>query len=168
MSANLDERFDETDLAIIAVLQCDGRASFSAIARELNIPESTIRIRTRKILDSKLISITATGNPLKLGIPIDALCLVHVDATQASSIADTISAMPEVRYVGVALGGNIVIVESLHRDAQDFHRFLSSKLAVVSGVREVTTHQIVDIRKSVWDWQSWLHAAHKNEDTVIG
>lgn len=168
MSANIDERFDETDLAIIAILQSDGRASFSAIARELELPESTIRIRTRKILDSELISITATGNPLKLGVPIDALCLVQIDATQASSVAENFSAMPEVRYVGVTLGGATIILESLHQDAQDFHRFLSLKLAAVSGVREVTTYQIVEIRKSIWDWQSWLHASHKNEDTVIG
>jgi Lrp/AsnC family transcriptional regulator, regulator for asnA, asnC and gidA len=168
MSANVDERFDETDLAIIAILQSDGRASFSAIARELELPESTIRIRTRKILDSELISITATGNPLKLGIPIDALCLVQIDATQASSVAETLSAMPEVRYVGVTLGGATIILESLHQNAQDFHRFLSSKLAAVSGVKEVTTYQIVEIRKSIWDWQSWLHATYTKEDTVSG
>jgi len=147
-------------------LQADGRASFSAIARELDLPESTVRIRTRKILDSGLVSIVATGDPLKLGVPLDALSLVHVSPPHASDVADAITAMPEVRYVGVTLGGATILVESLHQNAHNLHDFLSRKLPSISGVREVSTFQIVDIRKSVWDWQSWLDAV-RNEETLV-
>jgi Lrp/AsnC family transcriptional regulator for asnA, asnC and gidA len=162
-----NEKLDDIDLAILAILQGDGRASFSAMARELNLPESTVRIRTRKILDSGLVSIVATGDPLKLGIPLDSLLLVHVNPPHASDVADALTAMPEVRYVGVTLGGATIVVESLHQDAHNLHRFLSSKLPGISGVKEVTSFQIVDIRKSVWDWQSWLHAAC-NDETPVG
>lgn len=168
MSASGGERLDKIDLAIIAILQNDGRASFSTIARELDLPESTTRIRTRKLLDSNLISVIATGNPLKLGIPIDALSLIQIDSTQASNVADDFSSMPEVRYVGIALGGKTVILESFHQHVQDLHFFLSTKIAAVSGVKEVTTHQIVEIRKSVWDWQSWRQAVHDDKDLVRG
>lgn len=161
-----NENFDDIDLAILAILQSDGRASFSAMARELNLPESTVRIRTRKILGSGLVSIVATGDPLKLGIPLDSLSLVHVNPPYASEVADAITAMPEVRYVGVTLGGATIVVESLHQDAHNLHHFLSSKLPGISGVKEVTAFQIVDIRKSVWDWQSWLDAVH-NEETLV-
>lgn len=166
MSSTTDANFDDIDLAILAILQGDGRASFSAIARELSLPESTIRSRTQKILGSGLVSIVATGNPLKLGVPLDALSLVHVNSPYASDVADAITKMPEVRYVGVTLGGATIIVESLHKDAHNLHNFLSSKLPSISGVKEVSTFQIVDIRKSVWDWQSWLHAVRKDDTPV--
>ncbi len=168
MSISGGQRFDEIDLAIIAILQNDGRASFSAIAKELDLPESTTRIRTRKLLDSKLISVIATGNPLKLGIPIDALCLIQIDSMQASNIADEFSSMPEVRYVGIALGGKTIVLESFHQDVYDLHLFLSTKIAAVSGVKEVIAHQIVEIRKSVWDWQSWRRAVQNDGNLVSG
>ncbi len=166
MTSTINADFDAMDLAIFAILQGDGRASYSAIARKLSLPESTIRSRAQRILSSGLVSIVATGNPLKLGVPLDALSLVHVNSPYASDVADTITKMPEVRYVGVTLGGATIIVESLHQDAHNLHNFLSSKLPSISGVKEVSTFQIVDIKKSVWDWQSWLHAARKDDTPV--
>lgn len=151
-----EEAFDDTDLAILEVLQQDGRAPVSTIARRLDLPESTVRARTRKILSSGLIDIVATGDPLRLGIPVDALSLVRVEATEADAVADTLAAMHEVRYVGVTLGGTTLAVESLHPSAEALHAFLARRLPGIPGVKEVHSHQIIDIRKSVWDWQSWL------------
>ena len=148
--------FDAIDLAILAVLQRDGRTPFSAIARLVGVPESTARLRTRKILASGAIAIVATGDPLKLGIPVDAVSLVKVAAADADGVADALTAMPEVRYVGVTLGGTTIVVESLHHDADALHAFLAHRLSSLEGVKEVDSHQIIENRKSVWDWQSWL------------
>lgn len=53
MQRALDTVIDDTDVAILEILQRDGRASFSAIARTLGVPESTVRQRCRRILDSQ-------------------------------------------------------------------------------------------------------------------
>ncbi len=156
MATPFEDPFDATDLDILAALQSDGRMPFSAIARRLGLPESTVRLRTRKILASGAIAIVATGDPLKLGIPIDAVSLVRVAAPRADAVADALEAMPEVRYVGVSLGGTTIVVESLHADADALHRFLAHRLSELEGVKEVDSHQIIENRKSVWDWQSWL------------
>lgn len=155
-----NEMFDSTDLAILSVLQKDGRASYSSIARELDLPESTVRIRAQKILNSGFLSIVATGDPLKLGIPIDVLCLVRVEPEQAHEVADAIAQMKQVRYVGVTLGGKILLVESLHPSSKALHDYLARELPSMAGVKEVESHQIMEIRKSVWDWQSWLGEAN--------
>jgi Lrp/AsnC family transcriptional regulator for asnA, asnC and gidA len=147
---------DDTDAAILEVLQRDGRAPFSVIARELDLSESTVRQRCRRIFDSGLVSIVATGDPLRWGIPVDAVNLVQVDPGQIDEVADAVAAMPDVRYVGVTLGGATLVVESLHPSADELHDFLVRRLNALSGVKEVTSHQVVRIRKSVWDWQSWL------------
>lgn len=151
-----DDPFDHTDLAILGMLQNDGRMPFSVIARRLGLPESTVRLRTRRILESGRIAIVATGDPLTLGIPIDAVTLVRVSAAEVDSVADALTAMPEVRYVGIALGGTTIVVESLHQDADALHAFLARRLATLPGVKEVDSQQIIENRKSVWDWQSWL------------
>ncbi len=156
MATPFEDPFDAIDLAILGALQSDGRMPFSVIARRLGLPESTVRLRTRKILESGAIAIVATGDPLKLGIPVDAVSLVRVVAARADSVADALKAMPEVRYVGVTLGGTTIVVESLHADADALHAFLARRLSRLDGVKEVDSHQIIENRKSVWDWQSWL------------
>ena len=151
-------QIDDVDASILEILQSDGRASYSAIARAIGVSEGTVRQRCRKFFDSGLVSIVATGDPLRWGIPIDAAQLVRVVPSRIDSVATTLSAMPEVRYVGVTLGGSVLVVESLHPSSGDLHAFLTQRLPALPGVKEVDTHQVVHIRKSVWDWRSWLRS----------
>lgn len=158
MARTLDSMIDATDVAILEVLQRDGRTPFSTIARQLDLPESTVRQRCKRILDSGLVSIVATGDPLRWGIPIEAIHLVRIDPLRLEEASAGLTTMPDVRYVGVTLGGSVLIVESLHPSAEELHGFLVQRVPAVAGVKEVVTHQIVDNRKSVWDWRAWLNA----------
>ena len=151
-------QIDEVDAAILEILQSDGRASYSAIARTIGVSEGTVRQRCRKLFDTGLVSIVATGDPLRWGIPIDAIHFVRVEPGRIDGVATTLSAMPDVRYVGVTLGGSVLVVESLHPSSDDLHAFLTQRLPALPGVKEVDTHQVVHIRKSVWDWRSWLRS----------
>ena len=165
MPQSVDETFDKVDLAILSVLQRDGRAPFSAVAKEVDLPESTVRLRTKKILDSGLVSVVATGNPLELGVPVDAVSLIYADSAQISEVVHTLVAMLCVRYVAVTLGGRVLITESFHQDTRALHDFLSVDLHNISGVEEVEMFQVMEIHKSIWDWQAWL-AAGKSETTT--
>lgn len=156
MARTLDSMIDATDVAILDVLQRDGRTPYSTIARQLDLAESTVRQRCKKILDSGLVSIVATGDPLRWGIPVEAIHLVRIEPLCLEAAAAGLTAMPDVRYVGVTLGGTVLIVESLHPSAEELHGFLAQRVPAVAGVKEVVTHQIVDNRKSVWDWRAWL------------
>lgn len=159
MPATPEPAVDHLDVAILEVLQKDGRAPFSSIARELDLPESTIRQRTKKLLDAGIVSIVATGDPLKLGIPVDAIHVVRIDPLAVDRVVAELSAMADVRYVAVTLGGRALIVESLHLSMEAYHAFLAQDLPAIAGIKEVETHQIVDNRMSVWDWRAWLRVA---------
>lgn len=156
MRRALDTVIDDTDVAILEILQRDGRASYSVIARQLELPESTVRQRCKRILESRLVSIVATGDPLRWGVGVDAVHLVSVDPLHFAAVSDAIAAMPEVRYVGVTLGGTVLVIESLHASHEELHAFLVQRLPGLTGVKEVDTHQIVENKKSVWDWRAWL------------
>ncbi len=150
------DTLDDTDAAILDVLQRDGRAPIAVIAREVGLAESTVRQRCNRIFDAGLVSIVATGDPLRWGIPVDAIHLVHVEPRHTQDVSDVVTEMAEVRYVGVTLGGAVLVVESLHSSADDLHDFLIQRLHALPGVKEVNSHQVVQIRKSVWDWRSWM------------
>jgi Lrp/AsnC family transcriptional regulator, regulator for asnA, asnC and gidA len=147
---------DVVDKAILGILQVNGRASYREIGRMLELPESTVRSRTQKLLDGGALSVVVVGNPLELGISILALCLVKVDSARAKEVAEILVEMPAIRYVAISLGGTTIIIESLHRDQMDFHTFLAEGVPGIEGVQQIESYQIIEVCKSVWDWSTWL------------
>lgn len=156
------DTLDDIDAAILDVLQRDGRTPIAVIAREIGLAESTVRQRCNRIFDAGLVSIVATGDPLRWGIPVDAVHLVQVEPRYTQDVSDAVTEMAEVRYVGVTLGGAVLVVESLHPSADDLHDFLVQRLHTLPGVKEVNSHQVVQIRKSVWDWRSWMTSSERD------
>lgn len=147
---------DRTDKAILNILQVNGRASYREMAKVLDLPESTVRSRTQKLLSSGALSVVVVGNPLKLGIPILALCLVKVDSSRAREIAKVLVSMSSIRYTAIILGGTTLIIESLHNSAIDFHTFLAEEVPAIEGVQQIESYQIIEVCKSAWEWTTWL------------
>ena len=57
---------DATDLAIIQILQDDGRTSFTSIAKQLNISEGAVRNRVSQLTDSRVLKVIGVANPIAL------------------------------------------------------------------------------------------------------
>jgi Lrp/AsnC family transcriptional regulator, regulator for asnA, asnC and gidA len=65
---------DAIDFTIIRILQDDGRAAFTAIAKQLGISEGSVRNRVGQLIDSKVLRIMAMADPMALGY--DAYAMV--------------------------------------------------------------------------------------------
>ncbi len=65
---------DALDRGILRILQEDGRISYSEMARRLGVPESTVRLRVRKLKGRGVIrKFAALINPFKAGYPSESL-----------------------------------------------------------------------------------------------
>src|SRR5262245_43096511 len=58
---------DAIDLTIIKILQNDGRAAFTAIAKQLGISEGAVRNRVGQLIESKILRIIGVADPMALG-----------------------------------------------------------------------------------------------------
>jgi Lrp/AsnC family transcriptional regulator for asnA, asnC and gidA len=67
---------DATDLAIIRILQSDGRAAFTSIAKQLGISEGAVRNRVGQLVDTKVLRIIGVADPLAMGY--DAYAMVGI------------------------------------------------------------------------------------------
>ena len=54
---------DAIDFTIISILQNDGRAAFTAIAKQLGISEGSVRNRVGQLIDSKVLRIMGVADP---------------------------------------------------------------------------------------------------------
>ncbi len=79
----VDARLTELDRQLVRLLQADGRRSFAGMARDLGVPEKTVRRKVNQLLDDNVIQITAVADPALLGFPVMALVGLAFDGGQA-------------------------------------------------------------------------------------
>ncbi|ASJ09001.1 transcriptional regulator [Thermococcus siculi] len=142
------EALDSLDRMILHVLQEDGRASYSEIARRLKVPESTVRLRVRKLLERGVIrKFAALINPFKAGYSIVAFIAVDVEPSRVKKAAEELSKLPEVDVLGIATGAHDILMQVTVRDLQELENFLIEKLGRVEGIRSTETSILTSVRK---------------------
>lgn len=143
---------DETDRAIIAQLQYDGRMSFTDIATELGISEGTVRRRVKNLTESGVLQIVAIMEPQFLGWNAAGMIGVTVQAGQIDAVANQIAQFPEVSYLFMASGEFDLFVEVFCKDREHFVSFLNQKLHQVAGVQRTQTFMILKMYKLSYRW----------------
>jgi DNA-binding Lrp family transcriptional regulator len=128
----------DLDRSIIALLQDDGRRSFSSLARELSATEKTVRKRVKELRDSGVIQITVITNPALLGFSTIALLGLTVDRVRrVTDIALDLVELSDVSYVSVTAGRYDAMVEVMARDLAALEQVLDDRVATVEGVRHI-------------------------------
>ncbi len=105
------KRMDETDQAIIARLQYDGRTPFTDIAAELGIAEGTVRRRVKRLSESGVLQIVGIVEPQFLGWNAAGMIGVTVQAGQGDAGGHQIAQFPEVRYLFMVSGEFDLVIE---------------------------------------------------------
>jgi len=137
---------DSLDLGIIRQLQEDGRRAFREIARHLEVPEATVRVRAKRLQEQGVLQVLAFLNPEKLGPAKLALLFVNVAPKEHEQVIDTLGRWSEVSYLSTTLGTADICVQVLCRDDESLWA-INQRVRNLPGVREVRTMQEVKVHK---------------------
>ncbi|MBL7062763.1 MAG: Lrp/AsnC family transcriptional regulator [Anaerolineae bacterium] len=143
---------DETDRAIIARLQYDGRTPFTDIAAELGIAEGTVRRRVKRLSESGVLQIVGIVEPQFLGWNAAGMIGVTVQAGQVDAVAHQIAQFPEVSYLFMVSGEFDLFIEIYCKDMDHFVSFLNQKLQQVPGVQRTQSFMILKMYKLSYRW----------------
>lgn len=127
---------NDTDIRILEILQNDARIAYSAIARELDIPESTVRYRVDKLRESGVITgFVALLDPRKIGYGITAIGLIKVEAAQLQEVSEVLASFDEARHVFRSTGVYDLVAVIHAADIAGLNDLIA-KIKMVPGVRE--------------------------------
>jgi Lrp/AsnC family transcriptional regulator, regulator for asnA, asnC and gidA len=143
---------DTLDRQIISLLQADGRCSNREIARQLDVPEATIRYRVRRLTESGLLRITALVAPEHLGYQLTVVISIQVDATKLNEVAETVGAMPEVMCLVITSGATDIVLTASFQDHDHLYEFLTDRLAPVPGIVRSETAIGLKVVKRDSEW----------------
>jgi Lrp/AsnC family transcriptional regulator, regulator for asnA, asnC and gidA len=147
---------DDLDRQIIRLLRADGRRSNREIARTLDVPEATVRYRVRRLIESNILRITASVDPEHLGYGLTAVISVQVEPNRINTVAEEISAMPEVMWVAITAGAHDIMLMGSFRNQEEMFTFLTDRLAKIDGTYRTETSVALRIMKKQHEWASDL------------
>lgn len=141
-------KLDEIDKSILRLLQEDGRMSYSEIARRIGIPESTVRLRVKKLIEEGVIrKFAALINPFKAGYNIVAFIAVDIEPNKVKRAVEELSKLPEVDVLGIATGAHDVLMQVTVKDLQELENFLIEKLGKIEGIKSTETSILTSVKK---------------------
>ena len=142
---------DEADKALIELLQTDGRMSYTRLAAAVGLSEAAVRQRVQRLIEGNVVQVVAVTDPLRLGFRRQAMVGVKTEGDIAS-IADLLSAIPEVDYVVFVAGSYDLMFEIVCEDDDHLLSILNDKVRSIPGVRTTDTYTYLRLHKQTYAW----------------
>ncbi len=139
---------DETDLALLAALQEDGRTSNVELARRVSLSPPAVHARLRRLEEQGLISAyTALLDAERLGF--DMLCFIHIGlerhtTEQVERVRRAIHSMPEVLECHHVTGEFDYLLKVIVRNRHDLQQFVLDRLTPVPGLARIHTSLVLE------------------------
>jgi len=143
-------QLDDTDRAIIELLQADGRMPFTRVAAEVGLSEGAIRQRVQRLTDAGVMQIVAVTDPLSMGVRRVAMIGARV-AADAEATALALAEMPEVEYLMATTGRYDLMFEVVADDDAHLLRLLS-QLRSRADIVEAEAFSCLRLFKQTFSW----------------
>jgi Lrp/AsnC family transcriptional regulator for asnA, asnC and gidA len=144
---------DEQDRIIIRMLQQNARASFQELAMAAGLSPSTARRRLERLTKSGALRLVAVPNWPSLGVFFIAFLSIKVDLPHLRSVAHELAMMDEICFVAIATGQCDIFAELALPHNQDFVRFITQRVAPITGIRDIQTSMIPEFIKSIEEYK---------------
>lgn len=137
---------DETDRAILRILQSDARESFIEIARNLGVSGGTVHARVGRMKELGLIKGSALlVDYARLGYSVEAFIgLKLVRAHDCGTLMAKLETLPEVLEVHYTTGAYSLFIKVMARSMQDLHHILFERLQGFDEIQSTETFVILD------------------------
>ena len=139
---------DDLDFSILALLQQDGRMSFTEIADKLGVSISSIRTRVNKLIEDRTIQIVGRVDPERVGFHAYAHIKISVrPAKLIDQVGQQLSEFREVSFLAVTSGDFDLEVNVMCRDNNHLLELINQRIPVIEGVFQTKTDMYFKILK---------------------
>ncbi|MEM2935766.1 MAG: Lrp/AsnC family transcriptional regulator [Candidatus Bathyarchaeia archaeon] len=129
---------DALDMKILKILEDDGRAPFTDIAKKLRLNESTIRKRVLALQEKRVIKkFSVDLDPSKMGLNTVAIVGIDVEPVKIIDVAQKICEIPEAKYVATSTGDHMIMTEIWTKDGRELTKLMSDQIGTIEGVKKI-------------------------------
>ena len=138
---------DETDRALLRLLQQDADQSAAALAKNLDMSQPAIWRRIKRLKEEGVIKGVALNlNREKLGLGVTVFLGIKLATKGRVSLEDferAVKAIPEVQQIEHVLGLYDYRLRVVARDISDFERVLRRRIMTLPGVGDLEANVLL-------------------------
>ena len=142
---------DETDRALLRLLQQDADQSAAALAKNLDMSQPAIWRRIKRLNEEGVIKGMALNlNREKLGLGVTVFLGIKLATKGRVSLEDferAVKAIPEVQQIEHVLGLYDYRLRVVARDISDFERVLRRRIMTLPGVGDLEANVLLSEEK---------------------
>jgi Lrp/AsnC family transcriptional regulator, regulator for asnA, asnC and gidA len=146
-----DRPLDGADRALVTLLQRDGRASFTALAKAVGLSEGAVRQRVQRLLRDGVMQVVAVTDPLEVDLARQAMVGIRTTG-DSRAVADAVAGLEEVVYLVHCAGGFDLLAEVVCRDDEHLLAVLNDGIRAVPGVTGTETFLYLRRAKETYAW----------------
>ena len=149
------ELLDKKDIQILRIIQKNSKITTREIARQLNIPVTTVFTRIKKLEQKGIIKeYRAILNEKKLGKGTTAFILASFsyrtqdkELLSQRELAREIAKFPEVQEVHIITGDWDLLIKVKAENVKAIGKFVIDKLRLVKGIKKTLTCVVFETEK---------------------
>lgn len=132
---------DNSDWAILRILQENSRQSYTEIGRRLNLAHSTVYDRMKRMEKQGIIKYSVVIDSKKAGMKLlTAIVTIFTDPKESEKVAEKLANHKQVLEVFISLSEELVIIAKIvAEDQEKLHSFLANFVAPMPGVLRIRT-----------------------------
>ena len=138
---------DDTDRAIIGLLQHDGRMPYREIARQVGVAEGTVRLSASRLMRSGALTIVAIADPFRLGYRVLAFTLLNVVPDRQQPVIDALTSWDEITYISSCTGRADLYAQLVCRDHDHLWELLYERMPAIGGITTSETFMELKMHK---------------------
>jgi Lrp/AsnC family transcriptional regulator for asnA, asnC and gidA len=149
----MSSRIDPIDASIVKLLHEDGRMPYAEIARRIgHVTERIVRHRIKRMVEERIICVSAVVNPSAIGFDVTADVWVETDASATTEVATALTRLEQVSYLSYSTGDRNISMQMHATDLAELHHLVTEVISKMPGVRRTTITIIPVILKDIHQW----------------
>ncbi|WP_353988480.1 Lrp/AsnC family transcriptional regulator [Ruicaihuangia caeni] len=154
MVGEVPNGFDQIDRAVAAALQVNGRATWGAIARVLDIPERTVSRRGQRLLEDGTVRVSTYMDVSRVAHARGVLLRLRTDFHCVHDAAAVLAHRDDASSVSILEGSGEIAALLLPADADAHNRLLFHDLPSIKGVQSFGVGTVTKMHRSGYDWNA--------------
>jgi DNA-binding Lrp family transcriptional regulator len=146
--------FDELDRRIAVALQVNGRASWRAIARCLDLPERTVTRRGQALLDAGIVRVSTYLDTTRVGGASPVIVVAHTAPGAVGSVARQLARRADASSVSIVEGTGQLVSMLIPPDAAARDRLLFEQLPALDGLTGTSVSTVLRMFRAGYDWSA--------------
>ncbi|MEU4344448.1 Lrp/AsnC family transcriptional regulator [Nocardia sp. NPDC023852] len=132
-----------SDAALLAALQHDGRATLSHLATATGWSQATVTRRLADLRAARAIFFDVEVDDALLGATAQALLWMSVAPSHLDRVATTLSEHDELAFVAATTGPTNLVTQAMCPDPEALHHYLTRRLGALEGIHTVETTPVL-------------------------